>query len=159
MPPVFLMSLGSLTWCLLLGTCQQCWRSLFSGVEFCSCLNRGCVRDHPRSREEGKSLCFEQTPHESHCFCEQNVSVWPYALLPMAGNQGIQHIHAEMCLFPVHFIAAFLCAPAVSTQFSVVRAPPVATRDTFLGSAAFGKSGSYCDTFWALQRLGRLFSA
>ena len=32
----------------------------------------------------------------------------------MAGNQGIQHIHAEMCLFPVHFIAAFLCAPPMS---------------------------------------------
>ena len=42
-----------------------------------------------------------------------------------------QYIHAyrhpEMCLCPVHFIAAFLCAPPVSTQFSVVRAPPVAT--------------------------------
>ena len=32
-----------------------------------------------------------------------------------------------MCLFPVHFIASFLWAPPVATQFSVVRAPPVAT--------------------------------
>ena len=32
-----------------------------------------------------------------------------------------------MCLFPVHFIASFLLAPPVATQFSVVRAPPVAT--------------------------------
>ena len=32
-----------------------------------------------------------------------------------------------MCLFPLHFIASFLCAPPVATQFSVVRAPPVAT--------------------------------
>ena len=28
-----------------------------------------------------------------------------------------------MC--PIHFIAAFLCAPPAATQFSVVRAPPV----------------------------------
>ena len=32
-----------------------------------------------------------------------------------------------MCLFRVHFIASFLWAPPVATQFSVVRAPPAST--------------------------------
>ena len=30
-------------------------------------------------------------PHESHCVCEQNVSVWPYALLPTADTLAATH--------------------------------------------------------------------
>ena len=37
------------------------------------------------------------------------------------------YIHTEMCLFRVHFIASFLWAPPVATQFSVVWAPPAST--------------------------------
>ena len=37
------------------------------------------------------------------------------------------YIPTEMSLFRVHFIASFLWAPPVATQFSVVRAPPVPT--------------------------------
>ena len=91
MPPVLLMSLGSLTWCLLLRNSQPSWRSLFPGVEFCNCWYRGCMWDHTRRREEGKSPCFDDMPHERHCVCEQDVSVWPYALLPTARSQEIQH--------------------------------------------------------------------
>ena len=50
-------------------------------------------------------------------------------------KMGRQSLGQEMCLFPVNFIASFLCAPLVATQFSVVRAPPVATLVSFFISS------------------------
>ena len=51
-----------------------------------------------------------------------------------------------MCLFPVRFIAAFLCAPPVATQFSVVRAPPVATH---VSSFWLGATRGLLEAFFA----------
>ena len=45
------------------------------------------------------------------------------------------YIHTYIGLsavWPVHFIESFLWAPPAATQFSVVRAPPVATLVSFL---------------------------
>ena len=45
----------------------------------------------PSKQRRTKITLLWVMPPKTHCVCKQNMSVWPYALLPKAGNQDIQH--------------------------------------------------------------------